>query len=155
MESINIGTFTLVSYNDNNNKHRALAGMLEEDDNFKKYVGVFKELSKQVNYDQRKGRYSRIYFAYIGSEVIGMMGVIWPRKLPELVLGILPKYRGHHYSKSLCEEYSEYVFKNYQEYNSLYARICPDNIHSIENALEAGFEHKHKFSKMYVKKRGQ
>ena len=49
-------------------------------------------------------------------------------------------HRGHHYSKLLYREYAEYVLKTYQEYKALYVSIQPENIHSVENALAAGFK---------------
>ena len=89
--------------------------------------------------------------AYIDNELVGMVGLIWIKGFSELVIGILPAMRGHHYSSILYQEYTQYVFDSYQEYKEIYAHIWPDNIYSQTNAEMAGF--KRLDEKMYVKRR--
>lgn len=151
MKMINIGTFSLEAYDKNNPEHKDKAKLFESDDDFCEYVGEFWDLASSVNHSKEEGKYSEIYFAYIDDILIGMVGLIWIMDIPELVIGILPDKRGNHYSNVLYQEYTNYVFTSYKEYQEIYAYIHSENIHSVENALMAGF--KRLDETMYVKKR--
>lgn len=151
MGRINIGVFSLEVYDEKSDRHRKLADLFESDDDFCTYVGEFWSLASTANYAKKKGRYSEIYFSYIDDEIVGMVGLIWINDLPELVIGILPEMRGHHYSSILYREYTQYVLDSYQEFNEIYAHIYPDNVYSQMNAEMAGLIQINE--KMYVKRR--
>lgn len=139
MEIINLPTFVLEKYDGSLEKHKLYASMFEKDKDYHTYMEPFWSLENSVNYDIKQGKYAAIYFAYVDSELVGVVGLIWIMGIPELLMGILPEKRGRHYSRMLVEEYTKYVFDTYREYNELYAHVHDENTHSVENILAAGF----------------
>lgn len=151
MEKVELKTFKLEKYDSNNKKHIENAKLFEIDSDYDTYMEPFWSLENSVKYSNKQGRYSAVYFAYIGDTLIGMIGTIWVYDFPELVVSILPSKRGNHYSRTLVKEYVDYIFKTYKDYMSIYAHIHDENIHSIENIIASGFE---EYGQMlYVKKR--
>lgn len=151
MERINIGTFSLEIYDENNETHKEYVEKFESDKDFNTYAEEFWSLLSNVNYAKKQGKYSEIYFAYIDEKIVGMIGLIWVLGSPELVMGILPEMRGNHYSSVLLREYTNYVLETYKEYNELYAYVNPNNVHSQENVEMAGFIRLNE--EMYIKTR--
>lgn len=140
MSRIKLSSFDLEEYDSGNPIHQEYAKRFENDKDYLEYMEPFWSLENSINYDRKNDRYAAVYFAYIGEVLVGMVGLIWVFDLPELIIGILKEYRGNHYSRYLCQEYADYILEAYQEYEALYASIHPDNTHSIENILVAGFK---------------
>lgn len=156
MERLDLGLFSLEQYKDDNKEHKELATIFEgnpneEENDFRTYVGSVIAFADFAKSSIKKGKYAGVYFAYIGDTLVGMIGLYWLTGSPHIVIAILPEHRGHHYSKQLYQEYTNYVFEAYQEYEAIYVDIHPTNTHSIENALAAGFEQLDKYK--YVKTR--
>lgn len=156
MARIDLILFSLEHYDHDNEKHKELAAIFEGDpfdknNEFLNYAEAFWSLDDSVKYDRKQGKYAGAYFAYIGEILVGMIALIWINDYPELIVSILPEHRGNHYSKHLLQEYTDYVFENYQEYSEIYATIQPENTHSVENTLAAGFKQLDEYK--YVKRR--
>lgn len=139
MDRIKLSSFELEEYDSGNPIHQEYAKRFENDEDYCEYMEPFWSLENSVKYESKKGKYTAVYFAYTNGVLVGMVGLIWIDS-PELVVGILKEYRGNHYSRYLCQEYADYILEAYQEYEALYAYIHPENTHSIENVLAAGFK---------------
>lgn len=151
MEKFNIGIFDLKSYDEHAELDQKLAKRFDCDNDFRQYVGDIWGLSASIKADRGKGYPASLYYAYIAGEIVGMIALTFPYQIPEFAIAILPKHRGFHYSRILYEEFAHYIFKCYQEYQSIYLHIARQNTHSIENAELAGFEHLE--GQVYAKKR--
>lgn len=151
MEKLNIGIFDLKSYDEFAELDQKLAKRFDCDNDFRQYVGDIWGLSKSIKNARAKGYPASLYYAYISDEIVGVIALTFPYQVPEIAIGILPKHRGYHYSRILYEEFAQYVFKCYQEYQSIYLHIAVGNTHSIENAELAGFRHLE--GQVYAKKR--
>lgn len=151
MEKIKLDSFELIEYDRTLEEHKQYAAYFESDKDYGEYMEPFWSLEYSIDYARKNGRYSNVYFAFKGNILVGMIGTIWVSDYPELVIGILKEHRGHHYSRVLIEEYTNYLFDTYKEYERIYAYIEKSNIHSKENVLAAGFTSLNEFQ--YVKKR--
>lgn len=140
MDKIILPTFVLEKYDSSLDSHKNYAEILENDKDYDEYMEPFWSLENSVNYHSKEGKYTAVYLAFIDSELIGMVGIIWVYDFPELVVSILPDKRGNHYSSVLLKEYTDYVFENYKEYTKLYAFVHDENTHSINNVKKAGFK---------------
>ena len=138
-------------YDANKFEHKYISVVLDNDDDFQKYVGDTYYLVQNMQKKQELGYNDQIYIAFVGTSPIGLVELRILDDLPYISIGIIPESRGHHYGRILFSYFTEYLFHIHQEYENIYASVNPQNITSIKNILSSGFERINHTK--YVKKR--
>lgn len=137
--AIELGDFILEPYDINNIHHRYVSVVLDNDDDFRDYVGETQYLVDNAKMKQERGFNDCIYIVRRESDYLGMISLIILDGKPYLTIGIIPERRGMHYGKNILKEYIEYIFHEYPEYYQVFVSINPHNEKSINNCLKLGF----------------
>ncbi len=139
MEEVALEDFILEPFDNENMMHRFVSVLLDNDSAFHDYVGETQYLVESAHKKQEKGLRDSVYVARCKKEYLGIISLIILHNDPYIAMGIIPEKRGHHYGSNVLKEYIEYLFREYPEYDAVFASIIPKNEKSINNVLKLGF----------------
>ena len=149
--AIEIGDFVLEPYDIDNINHRCVSVVLDNDDDFRDYVGETQYLVDNARIKQDRGFNDQTFIIRNKNDYLGILSLIILDGKPYLTIGIIPERQGMHYGKNVLREYIEYIFHEYPDYYQIFVSINPHNEKSINNCLKLGFVQETKTK--YVKTR--
>ena len=138
MEKINIGSFYIEEYDAKNIDHKSTLVRLSNQEDFK-YIGELDWLEDEFRTSREKGERDTLNIAYIGDVPVGIIGFNVIKDEYQLMIAILPEFRGQRYSSRLALEYARFLFKQYPEIPNVHAAINKNNLISIKSAKREGF----------------
>ena len=131
---IELNTFILYEYDENNEEHNKTWDTLLKDPNFILFLGN----DFGTNIKKATDEYSNIYIVYKEGIPIGMSSLYYLDNKYEVCYAIIPEYRSKGLATLLLDEFTNYIFNN-TSINDLYLYINDDNNKSIRVANKCGY----------------
>lgn len=136
-----LDNFFLAEYDSENIDHKTVVIELENDSYAKNYLGNLSYHIERINQRKENNRCNHAYIAYYDDVPVGFISVYLEQEMYQISYGIVPEKRGEYLGALLLQEFSEEMFEEYPEINTLTLLINNLNTGSKKTANLAGYNH--------------
>lgn len=138
---VKLGDIEIYCYNAKDEEQRHLKYVLDQDENFRKYVT--KKLEERLRETTMGGglQFNSSYLVKYKSEFVGYIrleSLRWDGTV-DIELAVSPEYRNQKYGKIILETVSDYILEHFEEVKKIRGVIDKSNYASKKVALNSGF----------------
>lgn len=134
-----LDNFFLAEYDARNIDHKTVIIKLENDSYARTYLGNLSYHIERINQRKEENRCNHAYIAYYDDVPVGFISIYLEQKMYQISYGIIPKKRKEYLGALLLQEFSEKLFDEYPEIETLNLLINNLNTGSKKTANLAGY----------------
>lgn len=138
---VKLGDIEIYCYDAKDEEQRHLKYVLDQDENFRKYVTKKLEENLKKNIMEGGLQFNSSYLVKYKSEFVGYIrleNLRWDGTL-NIEWAVSPEYRNQKYGKIIVETISNYILEHFEEVKKLRGVIDKSNYASRKVALNSGF----------------
>lgn len=136
MKVYKIGKFTYHPFDNQNISQQQFIDEICDENDEVEYIGRLKYFF--YTFDYKDSFWDNRFIVEFNKNLIGYIHVS-NSLYPFLNYAVHPKFRGKSYGTKILSATSDYIFSNYPEVYNISLTIVPENEHSINTALKAGY----------------
>lgn len=136
-----LDNFFLAEYDERNVDHKTTIIKLENDSTAKTYLGNLEYHIARINQRKEQNRCNHAYIAYYNDVPVGFISIYLEQEKYQISYGIIPEKRKEYLGALLLQEFSEELFEEYPEIETLTLLINNLNTGSKKTARLAGYTH--------------
>lgn len=136
-----LDNFFLAEYNKQNIDHQNIVNNLGNDYDAKTYLGNLNYHIDRINQRKEDNPCNHAYIAYYDDIPVGFISIYLEDEMYQISYGIVKEKRGEYLAALLLQEFSEEMFEEYPEIDTLTLLINNLNTGSKKTANLAGYTH--------------